>query len=71
MLYALSKIGWLFAEPSRVLLLLALAGVLAGRRGRGLALAALGAIAVHAIIKVGGQKLSRLETTLTALPAPE
>jgi len=70
-LYALSKIGWLFAEPSKLLLLAALAGTLAGRRGRGLAVAALGLIAVLAIVPVGGLMLSQLEATFPPLQAPE
>lgn len=70
MLYVLSKVGWLFAEPSRVLLIAALAGTLAGRRGRGLAAAGLGLIALLAIVPVGGQMLSRLEATFPPLSAP-
>jgi uncharacterized SAM-binding protein YcdF (DUF218 family) len=69
-LYALSKIGWLIAEPSRVLLILALAGMLGGRRGRGLVVAALGAIAVLAVVPVGGLMLNRLEATFPPLKAP-
>lgn len=71
MLYALSKIGWLFAEPSRVLFIAALAGMLAGRRGRGLALAGLGLIALLAVVPVGGLMLARLEATFPPLQAPE
>jgi uncharacterized SAM-binding protein YcdF (DUF218 family) len=70
-LFALSKVGWLFAEPSRVLLILALAGMLAGRRGRGLALAALGVIAGLSVVPAGGLVLNRLEATFPPLQAPE
>jgi uncharacterized SAM-binding protein YcdF (DUF218 family) len=70
MLFDVSKIGWLFAAPSRVLLLLALLGVLAGRRGRGVALAALGLIAAAAILPVGGLALARLETTFPRFAPP-
>ena len=70
MLFVVSKIGWLIAAPSRVLLLVALAGALAGRRGRGLALAALGLIAAAAILPVGSLALARLETTFPRFAAP-
>jgi uncharacterized SAM-binding protein YcdF (DUF218 family) len=70
MLFALSKLGWLFAAPSRVLLLLALAGLAAGRRGRALVAAALGAIAIVAIVPVGGLALAHLEATFPRFAAP-
>ena len=68
MLFALSKIGWLFAAPSRVLLLAALAGV--ALRRHALALAALGVLAAAAILPLGGLALSRLEATFPPMPAP-
>ena len=70
MLYALSKIGWLFAEPSRVLYLALVVGTL-WRRARPLALAALGLIAFVAIVPVGGFALARLEATFPPLSAPD
>lgn len=70
MLFGLSKIGWLLAAPSRALLLLALAGVLAGRRGRTLALAALALIAAAAVLPLGGLALARLETTFPRFAGP-
>ncbi len=70
MLFALSKIGWLFAEPSRLLLLGALVGAGLGRRGRALLLAALGLTAFLAVVPVGGLALSRLEATFPPLKAP-
>ena len=70
MLFGLSKIGWLFAAPSRVLLLLALAGALAGRRGRGIVLAALGLTAAAALLPLGGLALAQLETTFPRFVAP-
>jgi uncharacterized SAM-binding protein YcdF (DUF218 family) len=70
MLFELSKIGWLFAAPSRVLLLLALAGALAGRRGRGVVLAALALIAAATVLPVGDLALARLETTFPRFAAP-
>ena len=69
MLFALSKALWLFAAPSRVLLLAALVGVFAGRRFRPLAAAALALIAVVAIAPVGGFALSKLEQTFPPLAA--
>ena len=70
MLFALSKIGWLFAEPSRVLLIAALAAAVAGRRGRAVLFAALGLVAFFAIVPVGGLALARLEATFAPMPAP-
>ena len=67
MLYALSKIVWLFAEPSRILLLAALAGFFAGRR---LLWAALGAIALLTVAPLGGLALWRLEATFPPLSDP-
>lgn len=68
MLYALSKLVWLFAAPSRVLLLLALLGALAWRR---LALAALAMIAAAAILPLGDFALARLEATFPRFSPPE
>ncbi|MDE3174485.1 MAG: YdcF family protein [Pseudomonadota bacterium] len=68
MLFALSKIGWLFAAPSRVLLLAALAGLLLRRRA--LTLAALALMAAAAILPLGGFALARLEATFPPLAAP-
>ena len=70
MLFWVSKVGWLFAAPSRILLLLAIVGALAGRRGRGIFRAALGLIAAAAVLPVGGLALARLETTFPRLAAP-
>jgi uncharacterized SAM-binding protein YcdF (DUF218 family) len=70
MLFVLSKIGWLLAAPSRVLLLVALAGAAAGRRGRVVVAAALGVIAVVSVVPVGGLALARLEATFAPLSAP-
>jgi uncharacterized SAM-binding protein YcdF (DUF218 family) len=70
MLFFASKIGWLFAAPSRVLLLLALAGAAAGRRGRALVAAALVVIAFVSVVPVGGLALARLEATFQPLSAP-
>jgi uncharacterized SAM-binding protein YcdF (DUF218 family) len=67
MLFALSKVGWLFAEPSRVLLLLAILGALFWRR---LSLAMLALIAAVAIVPVGGLALARLEATFPPLSPP-
>jgi uncharacterized SAM-binding protein YcdF (DUF218 family) len=67
MLFALSKIGWLFAAPSRVLLILGVCGLFIGRRGRALAAAALGLIAFVAIVPVGGLALAQLEATFPPL----
>jgi uncharacterized SAM-binding protein YcdF (DUF218 family) len=67
MLFALSKVGWLFAEPSRILLLLALLGALFWRR---LSLAMLTLIAAVAIVPVGGLALARLEATFPPLSPP-
>jgi uncharacterized SAM-binding protein YcdF (DUF218 family) len=67
MLFLLSKVGWLVAEPSRVLLLLALLGALFWRR---LAVAALALIAAVAILPVGGLALARLEATFPPLSPP-
>jgi hypothetical protein len=70
MLFVLSKIGWLFAAPSRVLLLVALVGAAAGRRGRGVVAGALGVMAFVSVIPVGGFALARLEATFPPLIAP-
>jgi uncharacterized SAM-binding protein YcdF (DUF218 family) len=70
MLFFLSKIGWLFAAPSRVLLLVALAGAAAGRRGRAVVAAALIVITVVSVVPVGGLALARLEATFPPLSAP-
>ena len=67
MLFALSKIGWLFAEPSRVLLLAAMVGALAWRR---LAVFALALMAAAAILSVGGWALARLEATFPVFAPP-
>jgi uncharacterized SAM-binding protein YcdF (DUF218 family) len=67
MLFALSKVGWLFAEPSRVLLLLALLGALFWRR---LSVAMLALIAAVAIVPVGGLALAQLEATFPPLSPP-
>lgn len=67
MLYALSKLGWLVAAPSRVLLLLAFVGALAGRR---LAVAMLALIAALAILPVGDLALARLEATFPRFQPP-
>jgi uncharacterized SAM-binding protein YcdF (DUF218 family) len=67
-LFALSKIGWLFAAPSRLLLIAALAG--AALRRRALVNAALLLIAFVAIVPVGGFALARLEATFAPLQAP-
>jgi uncharacterized SAM-binding protein YcdF (DUF218 family) len=66
-LFALSKIGWLFAAPSRVLFIAALVGAALGRRGRGLLWAALAIVAAVSIVPVGGFGLSRLEATFPPL----
>jgi uncharacterized SAM-binding protein YcdF (DUF218 family) len=68
-LFALSKIGWLFAAPSRVLLIAALLG-LAWRRGRALLWAGLGLIAAFSILPVGGLALARLEASFPPLAPP-
>ena len=70
MLYALSKIAWLFAAPSRVLFLAALVGAAMRRRGRWLLWTALAIVAVVAIVPVGGQALARLEATFPPLNSP-
>ncbi len=70
MLFVLSKIGWLFAAPSRVLLLVALVGAAMGRRGRVIVAAALVVITVVSVIPVGGLALARLEATFPPLVAP-
>jgi uncharacterized SAM-binding protein YcdF (DUF218 family) len=70
LLFALSKIGWVFAAPSGVLLIAALAGAAAGRRGRPILWAALGVFALAAIVPVGGFALSRLEATFPPMKAP-
>ncbi len=70
MLFAISKIGWLFAEPSRLLLIGAFVGAWLGRRGRPLLLASLGLVAFVAVVPVGGLALSRLEATFPPLEAP-
>jgi uncharacterized SAM-binding protein YcdF (DUF218 family) len=70
MLFVLSKIGWLFAAPSRVLLLVALAGAALGRRGRAVVAAALGVITFVSVVPVGGLALARLEATFPPLSAP-
>jgi uncharacterized SAM-binding protein YcdF (DUF218 family) len=67
-LYAISKIGWLFAEPSRVLFLAALVGL--ALRRRTLLAAALGAMTLLAVVPVGGLMLSRLEATFPPLKDP-
>jgi len=69
-LYALSKIGWLFAAPSRVLVIAAFAGAVAGRRGRAIAVAAMALIAAAAIVPLGGLALARLEATFPPLKPP-
>jgi uncharacterized SAM-binding protein YcdF (DUF218 family) len=69
-LFALSKVGWLFAEPSRVLLIAALAATALGRRGRAGLWAALAIVAAVAIIPVGGLALAQLEATFPPMPAP-
>jgi uncharacterized SAM-binding protein YcdF (DUF218 family) len=69
-LFALSKVGWLLAEPSRVLLIAAGLGAVSGRRGRMVVGAALGIAVVLAIFPVGGFALSRLEATFAPLQAP-
>ena len=56
------------AAPSRVLMLVALAGLLLRRRA--LALAALGSMALAAVLPLGGFALSRLEATFPPLQAP-
>jgi uncharacterized SAM-binding protein YcdF (DUF218 family) len=68
-LFVLSKIGWLFMAPSRVLFLAALAGA-ALRRGRWLLWGALGLIAVFAVVPVGGMALARLEAKFPPLNSP-
>ena len=68
MLYALSKIGWLFAEPSRVLVMALVVGMV---WRRGLAFAALGLILLLSVVPVGGLALARLEATFPPLKAPE
>ena len=68
LLFALSKFLWLFAAPSRVLLLAALVGLVLRRRA--LALGALGVLAAAAILPLGGFALSRLEATFPPMPAP-
>ena len=70
MLFLLSKIGWLFAAPSRVLLIAAVAGALLGRRGRALSATAVGLIAFVSIVPVGGLAVSQLEATFPPLAAP-
>ena len=67
MLFALSKLGWLVAEPSRVLLLLALAGAVFWRR---LAVAMLALIAAVSILPLGGLALARLEATFPVFTPP-
>ncbi len=70
MLFALSKIGWLFASPSRVLFLAAVGGAALRRRGRWLLWAALAIIAAVAIVPVGRLALARLEATFPPLTSP-
>ena len=70
MLFALSKIGWLFAAPSRILLIAAIAGAAMRRRGRWLLWAALAIIAAVAVVPVGGMGLARLEATFPPLKSP-
>ena len=70
MLFDLSKIGWLFATPSSVLLLAAVIGAALRRRGRWLLWAALAIIAAVAIVPVGGLALARLEATFPPLKSP-
>ncbi len=70
MLFAFSKIGWLFATPSSVLFLAVLAGAALRRRGRRLLWAALAIIAAVAIVPVGGLALARLEATFPPLSSP-
>jgi uncharacterized SAM-binding protein YcdF (DUF218 family) len=67
-LYALSKIGWLFAAPSRVVF--ALLAIGAGLRRRGLLWAALGIMAFVSVIPVGGWALAQLEATFPPLGSP-
>ena len=71
MLYDLSKIGWLFAAPSRILLLLALIGALSGRRGRGLAGTALALIVAASVLPIGDLAMAQLETTFPRFVAPD
>ena len=70
MLFFASKVGWLFAAPSRVLLLAALVAAALGRRGRVVVAAALVVIAVVSVVPVGGLALARLEATFPPLAAP-
>jgi len=70
MLYALSKLGWLVAAPSRVLLLLALLGALAGRRGRVVLWGGLAGVAAAAILPLGDLALARLEATFPRFEPP-
>ncbi len=69
-LYLLSKVGWVFAAPSGVLLAVAIVGAAIGRRGRPLLWAALVLFASAAIVPVGGFALSRLEATFPPMSAP-
>ena len=68
MLFVVSKLGWLIAAPSRVLLLLALLGVLARRWA--LTLLGLGLITAAAILPLGTLALARLETTFARFVPP-
>jgi uncharacterized SAM-binding protein YcdF (DUF218 family) len=67
-LFALSKIGWLIAAPSRLLLIAALAG--AALRWRALRNAALALVTFLAVVPVGGLGLARLEASFPPLTAP-
>ena len=71
MLFALSKIGWLFAAPSRLLFIAALLGAALRRRGRWLLRAALAVMAAVSIVPVGGMGLARLEATFPPLRNPD
>jgi uncharacterized SAM-binding protein YcdF (DUF218 family) len=70
LLFALSKIGWVFASPSRLLFIAAFAGAALRRRGRWLLWAALGIVALVAIVPVGGLALAQLEATFQPLQPP-
>lgn len=69
-LFVLSKVGWVFAAPSGVLLAVAVVGAALRRRGRALLWTALGLFALVAIVPLGGFALSRLEATFPPMQAP-